>query len=103
MFVETSNVVLDDVSQFLNLYRLVVKNCFPLAKQCELLQLGVGVRDVPADGLGDVEKLCVLPGGPGQRGAAHSAIHLTAPEALDSVPELQGPVSAAGTHPREGI
>ena len=102
MFVETSNVVLDYVSQFLNLYWLVVKNCFPPAKQRELLQLGVGICDVPADGLGDVEKFGVLPGAPGHRGPAHGAVHLTAPETLDSVSELQGPISAARTHPREG-
>ena len=101
LFVETSNVVLDDVCQFLNLYWLVVKDCFPLAKQRELLQLGVGVGDVPADGLGDVDELGVLLEAPGHGGPAHGAVHLPASEALNSVPELQGAVSAAGTHPED--
>ena len=101
MFVETSNVVLDYICQFLNLYWLVVKDCFTLAEQRELLQLGVGVGDVTADGLGDVDELGVLLEAPGHRGPGH-AVHLAAPETLDRVPELQGAISAAGTHPEQG-
>ena len=88
----------DDISQLLNLYRLVVKDGFPFAEQGELLQLGVGVGNVPADGLSDADELgiicmCEAPGHP-----AHCAIHRASPEALHCVPELQSAIPAAA-HP----
>ena len=57
LFVELRNVVFDDVRQFLNLHRFVIKDGFPLAEQSEFLQLGVGVGNVLADALRDVDEV----------------------------------------------
>ena len=57
LFVELSDVVLDDVSQLLDLHGFVIEDGFPLAEKGKFLQLGVGVGDVLADALGDVDEL----------------------------------------------
>ena len=88
----------DDVSQFLNLHRFVIKDSFPLAEKSQFLQLSVGVDNVLADSLGDADKVRFLLDGPG---APHGSIGLTATESLQRRPELCRPVSAAVRHRTE--
>ena len=85
----------DDVSQFLDLHRFVIKDSLPLAEKSEFLQLGVGVGNVLADTLRDVDEVGFLLDGPG---APHGSIHLAASESLERRPELCCPVPAAVHH-----
>ena len=88
----------DDVSQFLNLHRFVIKDSFPLAEESQFLQLSVSVGNVLADTFCDVDKVRFLLDGPG---APHGSIDLAATESLQRRPELRSPVSATVRHRTE--
>ena len=98
LFIQLRNVVFDDVSQFLNLHRFVIKDSFPLAEESQFLQLSVSVGNVLADTFCDVDKVRFLLDGPG---APHGSIDLTATESLQRRPELRSPVSATVRHRTE--
>ena len=98
LFVELRNVVFDDVGQFLDLHRFVIKDSFPLAEESEFLQLGVGVGDVLTDALGDVDEVRFLLDG---LEAPHGSTDLAASQCLERRPELRGPVPAAVHHRTE--
>ena len=93
LFVEISDVMFDDVGQLLDLHWFIIKYRLPLAEQSQLLQLGVGVGDVSADALGNVDELGVVTNIP-----RHGAVHLSSSQTGDSVPELSCSVSTAAAH-----